>query len=111
MSVYVDKLRDWGWRLGPSCHLISDCPPGDNEELHAFAARLGLRRSWFQTGIEPHYDLTASKRALAVRLGAIELEDRPFHDILRRWREAAVARVKAAVTDAERDRVRAELYR
>lgn len=110
MPVYVDKLRDWGWRLGPSCHLISDAPPGDNAELHAFAARLGLRRSWFQTDHDPHYDLTASKRDLAVRLGAVELEDRPFHEILERWRDAAVARLKATDDEEERKRIRADLY-
>jgi hypothetical protein len=111
VAVYVDRLRDWGWRLGPSCHLISDAPPGGNAELHAFAARLGLRRGWFQTGLEPHYDLTASKRALAVRLGAAELDDRPFHEILRRWREQAVAMVGAAPTEEDKARVRRELYR
>jgi hypothetical protein len=108
VSVYVDKLRDWGWRLGPSCHLITD---GPNEELHAFAARLGLKRSWFQTDGDPHYDLTAGKRRQAVRLGAIELEDRPFHEILNRWREAALARLKAAETEEERRTIRVDLFR
>lgn len=107
MSVYVDVLRDWGWRLGPSCHLIAD----SNEELHAFAARIGLRRSWFQTTRDPHYDLTVSKRALAVELGAIELQDRPFHDLLKRWREQAIATIKAAATEEERTKIRAHLYR
>ena len=80
MAVYVDRLRDWGWRLGPSSHLIADT----NEELHAFAARLGLKRFWFQPKARsPHYDLTASKRAQAVRLGAVELDDRSFVEKLR----------------------------
>lgn len=107
MPVYVDKLRDWGWKLGPSCHLIADT----NEELHEFAAKLGMRRAWFQTDGDPHYDLTASKRAAAVRLGAVELEDRPFHEKLKAWREAAVARLKAAATEEERAAIRADLYR
>lgn len=111
MAVYVDKLRDWGWRLGPSCHLISDAPPGDNTELHGFAAKLGLKREWFQTSASgPHYDLTASKRRLAVRLGAVELDDRPFHEILKRWIDAAVASVKAAPTEEEKQAVRRQLY-
>lgn len=84
MSVYVDCLRDWGWRLGPSCHLIADTL----DELHAFAARLGLKRAWFQNKRSgPHYDLTASKRQTAVVLGAVELENREFVAILRRIRE------------------------
>lgn len=70
MSVYVDKLRDWGWNHGPSCHLIADTLP----ELHDFANRLGLKRSWFQPKSHPHYDLVASKRARAVQLGAVELD-------------------------------------
>jgi hypothetical protein len=109
MAVYVDRLRDWGWRLGPSCHLITD---GPNEELHAFAASIGLRRSWFQAKASgPHYDLTAGRRAAAVAAGAVELEDRPFHEILRRWRAAAVARMKAAATEEEKRAVGADLFR
>lgn len=108
MAVYVDKLRDWGWRLGPSCHLIA----GTNEELHAFAARLGLKRGWFQpAGSGPHYDLTAGKRVVAVNFGAVELDDRSFHEILTRWRADGVARLKAAATDEERKAIRADLYR
>lgn len=51
------------------CHLYDD---GDDlDALHAFAARLGLRRSWFQSHrLLPHYDLTAGKHAQALRLGA-----------------------------------------
>jgi hypothetical protein len=108
MGVYVDKLRDWGWKLGPSCHLIADT----NEELHEFAAKLGMRRAWFQKVTSgPHYDLTASRRSVAVRLGAVELEDRPFHAKLKAWRQAAVARLKAAGSEEERVNIRAELYR
>jgi hypothetical protein len=54
-----------------SCHLIA---AGDLEELHAFAKKLGLRREWFQGRASwPHYDLTPSKRAKALALGAIEV--------------------------------------
>jgi len=54
-----------------SCHLIA---AGELEELHAFAKKLGLRREWFQGRASwPHYDLTPSKRAKAVALGAIEV--------------------------------------
>lgn len=69
--VYVDPLVDWGWRLGPSCHLVADSP----DELHAFAARLGMRRRWFQDDPRlPHYDLTARRRERAVAMGAGELD-------------------------------------
>jgi len=68
--VYVDRLLDHGWKLGPSCHLTADT----EQELHAFARRLGMRRYWFQvsrSGV-PHYDLTERRRAKAVALGAKE---------------------------------------
>lgn len=83
MSVYVDKLRDWGWKLGPSCHLIADTI----EELHEFAARLGLKRQWFQHNSScPHYDLTAGRRAMAVQLGVTELADKEFVAAMKRIR-------------------------
>lgn len=42
------------------------------DELHALADAIGLRRAWFQKRARvPHYDLTPSKRELALRAGAI----------------------------------------
>lgn len=106
--MYVDKLRNWGWKLGPSCHMIADT----NEELHEFAAKLGMKRSWFQASASgPHYDLVRSKRDLAVRLGAVELDDRAFHQILEKWRKRAVAAVRRCKTEAERVEVRRRLFR
>ena len=69
--IYVDAIqhyprcrlpyKDW-------CHMATD---GPLSELHQIAARLDLRRSWFQDKPgHPHYDLTPAKRALAIRLGA-----------------------------------------
>lgn len=73
-SFYVDALLPALWRYRKSCHLFTD---GDLEALHAFAASLGLRRSWFQNHSRlPHYDLTASKRALAICMGAVEANRR-----------------------------------
>ena len=72
MAVYVDNLRDYGWRHGPSCHLIADSV----EELMEFAVAMGLRREWFQPKSTPHFDLTADGRAKAVAQGAIELTNR-----------------------------------
>jgi hypothetical protein len=46
----------------------------NEEELHAMAARIGLKEEWFQTGhTNPkfhHYDIIPSKRELAIRFGA-----------------------------------------
>jgi len=74
MTIMVDTLVVWSkkppFHKG-SCHLTTD---GDIDELHAFAAKLGMKRAWFQDHpILKHYDLTPSKRALAVKLGAVEV--------------------------------------
>lgn len=73
MSVYVDTLIDWGWKLGPSCHMIADT----ESELHEMAAKIGMKRSWFQNKNKhslPHYDLVASRRKAAISQGAIEID-------------------------------------
>lgn len=61
--IYVDEPRH-PHRGSFWCHMMTD---GDVEELHAFATRLGLKRKWFQGD---HYDLSSSKRSLAMELGA-----------------------------------------
>ena len=74
MAVYVDDmhLSEMG-RFGrmKMCHMIADT----DEELHALADAIGVARRWFQ---KPgtwgrHYDIATSKRALAVKAGAIEI--------------------------------------
>jgi hypothetical protein len=88
VSVYVDSMMacvpNPRWRWTEACHLVADTLP----ELHAFAARLGLKREWFQdhAGRVPHYDLTAGKRAAAVGMGALEADRRRFVEIMDRWR-------------------------
>ena len=44
-------------------------------ELHTMADRIGLKRRWFQNKNKnhPHYDISASKRRLALRFGAKSL--------------------------------------
>lgn len=85
MAIYVDPLmscrdkRYWKW--DKACHLFAD----NLEELHAFAAGLGLKREWFQDHPRlAHYDLTSSKRKLAVQQGAVELDTR---QAVYKWRE------------------------
>lgn len=87
MSVYVDPIIDFWTPSMPvcfkagSCHMYADTL----SELHVFAVRVGLRRSWFQTSRTlNHYDLTVGRRAVAVRLGAIEQSDRLT--IMNTWR-------------------------
>lgn len=84
MTVYVDDARICarvGARQDRWSHLFADTP----EELHTFAQSIGLLRSWFQdptrtgkpiarTGSRAaenwHYDVTESKRQLAIARGA-----------------------------------------
>lgn len=42
------------------------------------ADKLGVSRRWFQNLRYPHYDICKSKRALAVKLGAVEIGRREF---------------------------------
>jgi hypothetical protein len=84
MPVYVDPLANHGWKLGPNCHLIAD----SIEELHVFAARLGMKPAWYQAESSPHYDLTERRRSAAVRLGAVELDRRALVAKLRELRAA-----------------------
>jgi len=51
-------------------HMISD----NEAELHAFAQKLGLKRSWFH---RDHYDISQSKKQEALALGA--------QDVTIRW--------------------------
>lgn len=79
MSVYVDTLiryaKEPAGYTGRArsearwCHMFAD----SLDELTAMADRIGLRRAWFQDDARlPHYDLVPSKRALAIRCGAVE---------------------------------------
>lgn len=67
MTVYVDNERiPWCGKLW--CHLVAD----SLDELHVFAAALGMKRAWFQIKASyPHYDVTTSVRERALKLGAL----------------------------------------
>ena len=82
MPVYVDPLVDYGWKRGPSCHLIGDTI----SELIEFAVSIGMRPEWYQPKSSPHFDLTADAREYAVKHGAIELDRRAFVEKLREIR-------------------------
>ncbi len=83
MTVYVDRLvqHDLSGKSATvrrvfaegSCHLFTDS--ADLTELHEVAARVGMRRSWFQTdGAMPHYDLNLSRRESALAAGAVKAD-------------------------------------
>jgi DNA invertase Pin-like site-specific DNA recombinase len=69
MSVYVDDAVVH-WRGRRWAHLMADTL----DELHAFAARLGIPRRAFQDKSSgAHYDVTAELRDEAIRLGAVAI--------------------------------------
>jgi hypothetical protein len=97
VSVYVDHLLpclpNKNWRWNHSAHLFADTVA----ELHTFAARLGLKRIWFQDeGFFPHYDLTTNRHGKAVTLGAVLLTREKamlkWHEILRRNEDGILQR-------------------
>lgn len=99
MTVYVDDAGIPA-TVGPYKSRWSHLTADTREELHEFAARLGLRREWFQDPAAPgrkpfparpgspaaeswHYDVTAAKRAQAIRLGAQSITWREALEIIR----------------------------
>ena len=71
MTVLIDPLQHYPhvpFAVKDWCHMAVD---GSFEELHAFAAALGIPRSRFQGD---HYDLVPWVRERAVLLGATEVE-------------------------------------
>lgn len=86
MAAYVDAAI-W-WLAGRKwCHLLAD----DVDELHRFAAQLGLRRAHYQGPPRtktPHYDLTSVERDRAIRLGAIPVSREKIVEVARKLRTA-----------------------
>ena len=71
----VGRKHDHQW-----CHLW--CEVGGEEALHELAAKIGMRRHWFQNKIGfPHYDLVPTRRDPAIKAGAVETD-------LREWIKA-----------------------
>jgi hypothetical protein len=87
VSVLVDPAV-WRWRGRRWAHLVSDA---SYDELHRFAARLGLRREWFQGD---HYDVPSEVRERAIRLGAAPV---PSAELVRRLRAAGLRRGRLRV--------------
>lgn len=73
MSVYVDNATNRYGRMRMS-HMVGDT----TEELLAMADTIGVARRWLQHAgtLKEHFDICQSKRALAIRAGAIPITQR-----------------------------------
>ena len=73
MAVFIDGMTlDFPLgrgRVGKMCHMWADT----EIELLAMARRIGLEDRWIQRGSITHFDLTKSKRVLALAAGAVPL--------------------------------------
>jgi hypothetical protein len=97
MAVYVDE-EGIRWRGREWCHLVAD----SLDELHSFAAKLGLRRSWFQSKTRyPHYDVTTSVRTRAIALGAHNADRDTIVSCARQMRSEMIELHLAATARAE----------
>jgi hypothetical protein len=74
--ILVDEAR-WPWRGRMWAHLVSD---DSYEELHRFAAELGLPRHIFQGD---HYDIPTELRLRAIEHGALPIGSRELVSRLR----------------------------
>lgn len=88
MTVYMDQLKPQGMKLYgkhvESCHLMADSV----QELQEFARRIFLKDNWLQArhGQTPHYDITRSKRLLALEAGAVDATDNDFLRLVHHYR-------------------------
>jgi hypothetical protein len=86
MSVYVDDMKAAYGHM-KMCHMLADT----DDELHTMADRIGVARKWHQNTISgSHYDIVLSKRALAIRFGAIPVSLRTMAAMAAIRRETGV---------------------
>lgn len=86
MTVYVDDMRANFGRM-VMCHMLADT----DKELHAMADHIGVARRWWQSPARTsgsHYDIALSKRALAIKAGAVEIT----------WHQAGAMNFRRRVT-------------
>jgi hypothetical protein len=63
------------------------------EELHQMAEAIGIQRRWFQNKKDfPHYDISKSKKALAIQNGAVEITPQELVTMMRERRETTAVR-------------------
>lgn len=101
MTIYVDEAV-WPYGRMMMCHML---PGGVDqlEELHAMAQKLGIARRHFQGSDKartPHYDICKSKRAEAVKLGAVEIDRRQTVELSRKLKAELAAQRESRAFDS-----------
>jgi hypothetical protein len=82
MSVYVDSA-EWPFGRMMMCHMMAD----SLGELNSMADAIGVQRKWIQDKRPPvHFDICKTKRARAVKLGAIEITRQQCSDFVNKSR-------------------------
>ena len=84
MAVYVDDMQAPFGRM-KMCHMVAD----SNAELLAMVDLIGVHRKWIQKAgtHKEHFDISLSKRALAVKAGAEQITMRDLWQIMKARRE------------------------
>jgi hypothetical protein len=79
--VYVDNMKAKFGRM-IMCHMMADT----QEELLEMADKIGVARKWIQKYNTPyeHFDISLTKKKLAVKEGALEITWRQTADIVNR---------------------------
>lgn len=90
MAVYVDEARNRFGRM-VMCHMLADTVA----ELHTMAERIGMKREWFQPLSSPHYDLSLTRRAAAIKEGALVIDRRQVAALIHAKRQAWVEEIVA----------------
>lgn len=89
MAVYVDSERNGFGRM-VMCHMVADTP----DELHKMAKTIGMQRRWYQSPEKasfPHYDLSLTRRALAIVWGAKQITRRELGAYMKRVKAELIA--------------------
>lgn len=84
MSVYVDDTTNKFGRM-KMCHMVAD----SYDELIGMADKIGVQRKWYQgwaKASNPHFDISQTKRALAIQNGAMEIDKYKLVEVMKRNR-------------------------
>lgn len=91
MTVYVDDMAV-NYRNMIMFHMLAD----NDEELHAMADKIGVKRIHHQKAgtVHSHYDICKSKRAIAIQCGAVQIGRRQVAELLRKRRIQTISNAK-----------------